>query len=231
MMVRYQLVSPVRHEPFHVSRFTLAMIAHGWSTVRRRPTPEGVSRARKATGETTPVAVALPLSVVDSGQIHAGLPVVSTRLPLYANAQFDPLASRRDIADTRWNESLMPLVAELWSRAAQDLFSSNPKVAWRAMPIPETIDAGSGSPFVERLERAIIDRAVRWLASSLSFSVPDHGAIALPRLAVEAQALEGILTEEDTAGLAQLPAHSTAWRSRLFRDMEVCADQMAGGGG
>ena len=195
-------------------------------------TPEGVSRARKATGETTPVAVALPLSVVDSGQIHAGLPVVSTRLPLYANAQFDPLASRRDIADTRWNESLMPLVAELWSRAAQDLFSSNPKVAWRAMPIPETIDAGSGSPFMERLERAIIDRAVRWLASSLSFSVPDHGAIALPRLAVEAQALEGILTEEDTTGLAQLPAtlplgvrdSSGTWRSVLTKWREAGAE-------
>ncbi len=195
-------------------------------------TPEGVLRARKATGETTPVAVALPLNEVDSGQIHAGLPVVSTRLPLYANAQFDPLASRRDVADTKWNESLIPLVSELWSRAAVDLFSSNPMAAWRAMPIPESIDIETGSPFVERLERAIVERAVGWLASNLSFTVPGRGEITLPRLAVAAQALEGILTEEETAGLAQLPATlpfgardtSGTWRSVLTKWREAGAE-------
>ena len=62
------------------------------------PTPAGVSRTRKATEETTPVAIALPQCPVPGGQIHAGLPVARTRLTLFANAQFDPLMSRRDFS-------------------------------------------------------------------------------------------------------------------------------------
>ena len=93
------------------------------------PTPEGVSRARKATEQTTPIAIAIPQYSVSHGQIHAGLPVIQTHLPLFANAQFDPLTSRRDLADTKWNESLIPLVAELWSEATPDLFARDPKAA------------------------------------------------------------------------------------------------------
>ena len=50
------------------------------------PTPTGVFRARKATQATTPVVIALPQYAVNHGQIHAGLPVTRTRLPIFANA-------------------------------------------------------------------------------------------------------------------------------------------------
>ena len=186
-------------------------------------TPAGVTRVRKATGKTTPVAVALPLDEAGSGQIHAGLPVIHTRLPLFANAQFDPLTSRRDLADNSWNESLVPLVADLWSQAALDLFSRDPKAAWRTMPAPEMIDGEIDSPFIQRLEDSIVGRAVSWVASRISFFIPELGEINLSNLAVEARPLEGILNESETAGLAELPAtlpyeardSSWTWRSVL----------------
>ena len=116
------------------------------------PTPEGVSRARKATGQTTPIAIAIPQYSVSHGQIHAGLPIIQTHLPLFANAQFDPLTSRRDLADTKWNESLIPLVAELWSEATLDLFARDPKAAWQAIPIPDAANRDDTSPMVQRLK-------------------------------------------------------------------------------
>ena len=170
------------------------------------PTPKGVLRAGKATGPTTPVGVAIPLDDVGSGQIHAGLPVVRTRLHLFANAQFDPLTSRRDLADNNWNQSLVPLVADLWTRAALDVFSRDPESAWRTMPVPEAIEEENDSSFVQNLEAAIVDSAVRCVASQLSFPIPELGEISLPNLAVEQPPLEEILTESETAALAELPA-------------------------
>lgn len=170
------------------------------------PTPKGVLRARKATGPTTPVGVAIPLDEVGAGQIHAGLPVVRTRLHLFVNAQFDPLTSRRDLADNNWNQSLMPLVTDLWTRAALDVFSRDPESAWRTMPVPEAIEEENDSPFLQKLEAAIVDSAVRCVASQLSFPIPELEEISLPNLAVEQPPLEGILTESETAALAELPA-------------------------
>ena len=64
------------------------------------------SRARKATGDTTPVSVAFPLHSVASGEIYVGLPVAPAREVLFVSAQFDPVTSRRDFADNKWNRDL-----------------------------------------------------------------------------------------------------------------------------
>lgn len=186
-------------------------------------TPEGVSRARKATEQTTPIAVAFPQYSVNDGQIYAGLPVTRTRLSLFANAQFDPLASRRDFADNEWNGALVPLVAELWSHAALDLFSRAPKAAWQAMPIPDAAEKDDASPLVRKLEEAIVATARQRVASRLSFQVPKQGEVRLSQLAVETHPLERILTMAETANLAGLPAtlpfrvrdQAGRWRSVL----------------
>lgn len=169
-------------------------------------TPTGVSRSRKATGPTTPVSVALPLGSVRGGEIYAGLPVAPARLPLYASAQFDPLASRRGFADNRWNRALVPLVVELWSLAAIDLFRRNPKIAWLVMPIAEVVDRRRDGLLIQALERSIVDRARSWLAPRLLFHVPEQGHLNLSELAVEMLPLEGIITEAEVAKLADLPA-------------------------
>ena len=168
--------------------------------------PYGVSRARKATDATTSVAVAFPQFPVDQGQIHAGLPVTRTLFPIFANAQFDPLTNRRDFADNEWNRALAPLVTALWSQASLDLFLQDPKAAWQAMPIQMESGGDGAYSFTSELEEAITIGARQRIASNLSSAAAGHGKLRLSQLAVEAQPLESILNETETADLAGLPA-------------------------
>lgn len=186
-------------------RLAQADDGRSWATYSADlPAPSGLSRAHKATASTTPVAVALPLQSADGGQVHAGLPVARTRSPLFANAQFDPLTSRTDFADTAWNQALVGLVADVWSVAVLDLFARDPQAAWRVLPVPDDEEDGSG--LIEGLEAAAVAKARRLVAARLSFAVPEHGQVALSALAVEAEPLEGILREDETARLAGLGA-------------------------
>ena len=168
--------------------------------------PAAISRARKATGSKTPVAVALPLSPVQSGEVYAGLPVMPSNSALFVSAQFDPLASRLGFADNEWNRALVHFVAEVWSHAALNLFSQDPKVAWLAIPISAHGEGDTGRSLVESLELAIMNRVRQWLAAHLSFQVPGLGLVSLTKLAVEVRPLEGILAEDETSALAGLPA-------------------------
>ena len=170
------------------------------------PVPTGVTRAQKATGLTTPIAAALPLFAAGSGETYAGLPVAPTRLPFFTNAQFDPLTSRTDFADTPWNASLVPLVAKLWSQAVLDLFELDPQAAWHAIPLPNGRDQDAASGVTRALEAAVLENARTAVASRLSFQVPGQGHVGLSHLAVEALPLEGVLQESETAKLAGLSA-------------------------
>ena len=187
------------------------------------PTPADVGRARKATESTTPLAVALPLWPVEKGQVYAGLPVAATHLPLFVNAQFDPLTNRQDFADKEWNRALVPLIAELWSQAVLDLFSSDPQTAWLAMPTGDAIETDTASPVIDALAAAVTASSWQSVARGISFPVSSQGLVSLSQLAVEALPLEGILTEAETASLANLPAtlpvqvrdQAGRWRSVL----------------
>lgn len=170
------------------------------------PTPAKLSRAQKETGALTPAAVALPLRDSDAGQIYAGLPVVRTRSPLFANAQFDPLTSRTDFDDNPWNAALVKLVAEWWSEAVLDLFERQPTRAWRAIPLPHADIDGASSTMVNALEAAVLDQARGRVAARLSFAIPGRGRVRLADLAVESEPLEGVLELTDIARLAQLSA-------------------------
>ena len=203
------------HEEVNVSlgservsrQYAQATDGRSWMVYRATvPSPPGVKRARKATETTTSLAVALPLWPVEEGKVYAGLPVAPSDLPLFVNAQFDPLTSRQGFADSAWNRALIPLVARLWSEAALNLFSDNPKAAWLTVPIIDDAQTGNISPTVNALEVAVVAQARQQVASQLSFSVSDQGAVSLSQLAVEASPLEGILTEAETASLANLHA-------------------------
>lgn len=170
------------------------------------PTPPEVERAYKATEATTPIAVGLPLWPVEEGQVYAGLPVAATGLPLFVNGQFDPLTNRQGFADNAWNRALVSLVAELWSRAALDLFSYDPQTAWLGMPVGDAVVADTTAPVLSALTAAITAHAWQSVARDVLFPVPSLGLVSLSQLAVEAPPLEGILTETETASLAGLPA-------------------------
>ena len=170
------------------------------------PTPTGVRRAHKKMEPTTSVGVALPLHRASVGQIYAGLPVVDTPLPVFLNAQFDPLTSRRDLADTPWNRALVPLVADVWSHAAVDLFRLKPAAAWPAMPTGIGSDSKGASSLVARLNAAIVDIARHSVAARVLVDVHGKGWFGLAQMAVEARPLEGLVTEDETATLLGMPA-------------------------
>lgn len=129
-----------------------------------------------------------------------------TRLNLFVNSQFDPLTNRQDFSSDKWNESLVPLVAELWAQATLDLFSEDPKATWQTMPVPGNSENLNASPFVQRLEDAIISIAREQVAAQLTFPVPEQGELGLSQLATEAKPLENILKDTETAKIAGLPA-------------------------
>ncbi|WP_419913071.1 sacsin N-terminal ATP-binding-like domain-containing protein [Candidatus Poriferisodalis sp.] len=170
------------------------------------PAPAGLSRAQKETGDSTPAAIALPLRGSDTGQIYAGLPVVGTKSPLFANAQFDPLTSRTDFDDNPWNAALVKLVAELWTEAVLDLFERQPTSAWRAIPLPHADVDGTSSKMVNALEAAVLDQARGQVAARLSLAIPGRGRLHVSDLAVESEPLEGVLQATEIARLAQLRA-------------------------
>lgn len=170
------------------------------------PSPVGVQRVHKATGPTTPVAVAFPLGASKSGHVYARLPVAPLDSPLLVNAQFDPITNRRELSDTEWNRALVDRIAGVWSEAVLDLFECDPHAAWHAIPLPRDGNEGGAGLVIRTLEEAVLQEARRTVASRLSFSISGHGHVRLAQLAVEAKSLEGILQDAETAQLAGLRA-------------------------
>ena len=197
-----------RSEPSVLAReFAETADGRSWAVYSADVTsPGGRLRAQKATGSTTPVAVALPLGPTETGQVYAGLPVALINAPLFANAQFDPLTSRTDFADTKWNEALVDLVAEVWVEGVLDLFGRDPHAAWQAVPLPRSREGEADSSVIQALEAAILEKARLVAGSRLAFPVHAQGHVSLSRLAVEAQPLEEVLHEGEIAKLAGLSA-------------------------
>ena len=184
-----------------------AQDGRSWMVYRTEfPTPKDVERAHKATEETTPVAIALPLHEVAGGRIHAGLPVAETRMAVYANAQFDPTTSRQEFPDNEWNKALVPIVAELWAAAVLDAFDRDPRSAWQAIPIGDVSEDQRNMPIVRRLEGEVIASARERVAANLKLPVDGRGQMPVRELAVEDKPLARVLTPEETAGLAGLEA-------------------------
>jgi hypothetical protein len=168
------------------------------------PSPPGVTRAHKAVGARTALAVALPVGAAGGGRVHAGLPVEATGLALCVSAQFDPIASRQALDDTRWNHALNELVADLWTAAVLRQFGRDPATAWRAVPLPGDVRDARGP--VAALERLLLDRARTRVSHGLLLDVPGHGRLGLGDLAVEETALAGVVTEEEVARVAERAA-------------------------
>ena len=170
-------------------------------------TPTGVHRSWKAAGDTVPLAVALPLHHDADGLASAGLPLVAMRTPVRVNAQFDPVANRRDLATNDWNDALLPLLADLWVQSVVDLFAEQSAAAWGVVPLPDgnADENRDGDSVIARLDALLLDRARTQLPERVTLTTP-QGDHALSELAVEAPGLAGILTMEEIAQLADVPA-------------------------
>ena len=170
---------------------------------RNAKSPTG-QRAGKSHHDTTPVAVAFPRFDGDDGHAHVGLPVRSIGLPFRFGGQFDPLANRRDLADSQWNLDLIGLMAELWQDATLDLFRTRASAAWAAVPldIEYSENALSVDKLDEALTRTLMTEARLELATGLRLVGGDGREHALGDLAFETPDLTEILTDEDVRELA-----------------------------
>ncbi|WP_128375319.1 ATP-binding protein [Streptomyces cavernae] len=178
-----------------------------WRVYDAHVAPHGTStRRHKAVGASMPVAVALPVHGPELGSVHAGLPVAELRAAARVHAQFDPVVSREGFAASRWNEDLVPLVADLWAASALDVLSVVEPSAWHLIPLPSPSDPSSPSRLQDSIRAALVDRSRTWLASQISLPCPDGTSKPLSALAVEEPQLSGVLDDEDIARLAGLPS-------------------------
>jgi hypothetical protein len=170
------------------------------------PAPPGEHRAWKATGDSVPLAIGLPLEPDATGFVYAGLPIVGLRTPVRVNAQFDPITNRRDLANTEWNTAMLPLVADLWVETVDDLFTEQPSAGWLVVPLPAADDAHDDpTSIARRLDAIFLERARRQLVDRVTFTVGDE-VYPLGSLALETERLEDLLSTEEVAYLAELPA-------------------------
>jgi hypothetical protein len=168
------------------------------------PRPPDVRRVRKAAGATVPVGLALALQPGDHGVIYAGLPLVDTSVPLRVNAQFDPITNRTGLAPTGWNSALLPLLADLWVEVVEDLLAERPTAAWDVIPLPDDAEGEDDSEsVVAKLEGLLLDRARTELASRAALDVEGR-RVPLTELAVEDEALEGVIEPSEVAQLVEL---------------------------
>ena len=170
---------------------------------RNAKSPAG-HRAGKSHHDTTPVAIAFPRFDGDLGHVHVGLPLRSLGVPFRFAAQFDPLANRRDLADSQWNIDLIGLVSDLWLDATLDLFSINPQLAWAAVPLADEYAADTFT--APPLDEAVIERLLT--ASRLGFTADlrlegrDGNQHLLYDLSYETPDLTDVLTADDIRDLA-----------------------------
>ncbi|MGW2677857.1 sacsin N-terminal ATP-binding-like domain-containing protein [Streptomyces sp. NPDC001436] len=191
------------------------------------PSPPDVPRIRKAAGEATGLAVALPMyQAADhgiTGQVHVGLPVTELGFPLRVSAQFDPNPSRQQLNDTPWNRALRPLLADLWAAAVIRQLRLDPTVAWQCLPLPEDVQAPKGP--VRKLENQMLTLAREKVSHELRLKTERHGYLGLADLAVSDELLVDVLSESEIAQVAKrtavlpLPA-----RDREGRWREVLKD-------
>ena len=186
-------------------------------------------RAHKATGETTPLSVAVP-NRLRPGTIAAGLPFpMQLEMPVCLNAQFDPDTSRAGIRELGWNEWLFARLAEAVAAVALVRFDADPGSAWLAVPRSSETDVG-GQPWVSAQLEQLVGGVQERLEARLEFDVAGTRR-RLSELVYEEEGLGGLLSVQDWADLAPdmapLPPaardRARRWRDVLedFDDVEV----------
>ncbi len=166
------------------------------------PSPAGVTRAKKSTGPTTPVSVAVPTgTTTGGGALHAGLPVVRTALPWSLNAQLDPDTARGHVRDTRWNRALLRIAVDFWAAVAGDVLRTRPALGWRAVPLDEEVRCPQDPWLEAELREALLTRARPELARIAEVRV-GASSVPLKNLGYADPLLQDLLTDDDLQRLA-----------------------------
>jgi hypothetical protein len=162
---------------------------------------DNLSRAHKATGESTPVSIAIS-SNNEPGALYIAF---KTRIPcslaISIDAQFDPSTAREDLIDNAWNRWLVERCSEVVRAVAMGLLKHDPPAAWNVIPISgETLGSMPGrwpyAQFKEAFEGLRESVGLAGLISMAGHLVP------LRETAYEDSHLKGLLTTADIELLA-----------------------------
>lgn len=158
-------------------------------------------------------------------------------MPFRVLAQFDPQATRRDIADTDWNLALVPILSDLWQDAVLDFFLRTPSLGWAAVPLVSefSLDDRTTGRLRDALETNLLTTARREFADALTLD-GGEGLLSLSDLTYEAPELSDLLSPTDVRqisgrkGAVALSARSPndRWRRVLdeLRDLDAKTPQL-----
>lgn len=169
-----------------------------------RPLTREEQRHGKATGPTTPLGVALPLSGAERGGFYDRLRLpLAWRYPASLNAQFDPDAARTTVLQNDWNERRIEDLGEFVSVVALHSFGVQERTAWRAVPLRDDLP-DEQNWFHRQLERSVVDAVQARLADQLRLELQGRRR-SLKQIVFEQEELDGLLTVADQQHLK--PGH------------------------
>jgi hypothetical protein len=168
------------------------------------PTPEGLSRRHKSTADTMPLGVGLPAAPIARGVVHSGLPVSDIPVMGRVNALFETLTNRQDFIGGQWNAVMGRIVAQLWAAAVKHVLQQVDARAWHIVPIRVEIQRTSGG-LPDELSAHMLELGRTTVAAQLRLRGPRRMRYRLADLAIEEEALTGVVPDDDIAAVANLP--------------------------
>ena len=164
-----------------------------------RPVPRSAPRrSNKATGDHTPLGVAIPLASDETGLMYAGLPLGTTiGWPFRVNAQFDVDTPRTGVqrGEGGWNGWLLKRAVEAIVAIARHRFETDPAGGWVAVPLADEVEEVQDEWLRDSL-KAAIPEIQRRVFRGLKFEI-DGEAVSVGWLAYEARELENLLKPAD----------------------------------
>ncbi len=117
-------------------------------------------------------------------------------LPFSLDAQFDPSTSREEIIENSWNTWLIERSCEVIATIAAGLLASDPKAAWRLIPLPNEYVGKEENTWLRKCFSSSFKNVRNWLSQIAVIALP-KAKPALSDIVYEDKTLSGLLKEED----------------------------------
>lgn len=175
------------------------MVYRRYST--QRPVRSATARVNKATAETTPIGICVPLHApIDPLPLYDRMPLpVQTGLFIGLNAQFDPDAARSTLILNEWNTDRFTDLGHLVSWAALEHFKSGDVAGWNHIPLAAEV-MNPSSWISDRVLELVVKACHTTLIDDLAV-LTHAGPTPVQTLAYESAELEQLLDEHDVESL------------------------------
>ena len=205
-------------QPSKVTHFTFVIDDARWERfVCKVKVPAGKERAAKATGDFTPIGVALPLDGNARGRLHVALPTkINTNTSFSVDAQFDPSTSREDMIQGPWNHWLTEASGQIIGALAIHLAQQRNTLAWQVVPLGAKTD--SSSDWLNKLFRE------EWVKAIEAFKTCPtliDGRYSLSQISYCDASIDELLTDADHVEICEAPILPVWMRDPLGRWREV----------